>query len=276
MVLSLLLDGRFDAYFEAARKDAGTWLFVHVPKTAGSSLSSELAGLIPPYHNIHIDHLDRSRPGPERYDAAVDAFLAEAGRTPFRSASGHIQNRHMERIRAALPGLRCVTMLRRPMSRIVSDYRYQRSPMHPLNEEVRRRVPDFAAFTELPGQRNRMARHLVPAEMVRREQVEDSIGYIMERYAFIGLQESYALSFRALTALVAGQPHNPQERRRVNEDGEAVVPTLDAMRRVQELNILDFAIHEFFARHFQAIEARLAAWLAAHPAGMTEGSQRVA
>ena len=86
-----------------ARRDIA---FVHVPKTAGSSLSSELAGLIPPYHNIHIDHLDRSRPGPERYDAAVDAFLAEAQRKPFRSASGHIQNRHMERIRAALPGLR--------------------------------------------------------------------------------------------------------------------------------------------------------------------------
>jgi len=271
MVLPLFFEGRFDGYAAAARRGAGLWLFVHVPKTAGSSLSGELARLARPYHNIHIDHADRSRPGPDRFDAAVEAFLARAAETPFRSASGHILHRHVERIRAALPGIvRPVTMLRDPLARIVSDYRHQRSPMHPLSAEVIRRVPDFAAFVDLPGQRNRMARHLVPAELVRRERVEESVAHVMDRFAFVGLQERYALSFRTLTALVTGSPRAPTERRRVNEEGEAVELSPEVVRQVQARNALDFAIHAAVLRRFEAVEARLADWLSAR-AGAAAG-----
>lgn len=268
MVLSLLFEGAFDAYAEAVRRDARLWLFVHVPKTAGSSLSGELARLAPPYHNIHIDHTDRSRPGPERFDAAVAAFLDlhRGAAQPFRSASGHILNRHMERIRAAVPGTAPVTMLRHPVSRIISDYRYQRSPMHPLSEEVIRRAPDFDAFLDLPGPRNRMAKHLVPIEMVRKERLRPAVNYVVERFAFAGLQESYDLSFRLLTALITGTPVAPTEKRRVNEEGERVTLTPELERKLRERNALDFAIYEAVQVRFQAVEERLRAWLAGRAA----------
>lgn len=266
--LSLLFEGRFDDYAAAVRRDGGLWLFVHVPKTAGSSLSGELARIAPPYHNIHIDHLDRSLPGPERFDAAVEDFLAKsaAAPTPFRSASGHILHRHFERIAAAMPEARPVTLLRDPVKRVISDYRYQRSSMHPLNAEVRRKAPDFRAFLDLPGPRNRTAKHLVPVELVRKDRREESVAYVLERFAFVGLQERYDLSFRLLTSLIAGAPAEPREARRVNEEGERVEMTPELEQLTRERNAVDCAIYDALEARFAAVEAALAEWLAERPA----------
>lgn len=266
MLLSLFFAGRFDEYLDAVRRDSELWLFVHVPKTAGSSLGSELARIAGPYQNIHVDPSRGDLTGPERFDVAVEAFLGKAREQRFRSASGHILERHVARIAAALPGVRPVTLLRDPMKRLVSDYRYQRSPMHPQHAEARRRAPDFAAFLDLPGPRNRMAKHLVPFDLVRKRRIEPAVAHVLERFAFVGLQERYALSFRMLTTLVTGTPQQPTERRRVNEEGEAVAltPELEALAR--ERNALDWAIHDAVAARFAAVEEQLAAWLDARPA----------
>lgn len=263
MFLPLLFDGRIDEYMAAVRQDAQLWLFVHVPKTAGSSLGTELAALQPPYCNIHIDHLDRSKPGPQRFDAAVERFLEATKERRFHSASGHIQHRHTDRISATLPGVRTLTMLRHPLARLISDYRYQRSPMHPLHAEVAQRTPDFESFSRIPGQRNRMARHLAPPELVRPDRVDDCVAYVLEHFAFVGLQERYALHFRALTALVSGRAHAPKEKKRVNDAGEAVEVTPALAAQLEAEHAVDFAIYRAVDERFSAVEAALSEWLAA-------------
>jgi hypothetical protein len=262
-----LLEGRFAAWL-APRQAPPLWLFVHVPKTAGSSLAADLAALLPPYRSIHIDHLDRSRPAPERYDAATEAFIAAQGASPCRFASGHVQFRHVQRILAALPGTALFTMLREPVSRLVSDYLYQRSPMHPLAAEVRGRIPDFAAFVELKGQRNRIARHLLPPRLVQEGEVAAGLDALRDRYVFIGVQERYALGYRALTTLLTGRPASPAARRRVNdgaaEENAAVLRALEdpgLRARIAELNGFDLGIHRAIAAEWEAIAAPLAAFL---------------
>lgn len=266
-----LLAGRFDAW-AAPGPPPPLWLFVHVPKTAGSSLGTELATLLPPYQNIHIDsqdRRDRSRTAPERYDDATEAFLAEHAQRPFRFASGHLQFRHVRRIVEAVPGTRLFTMLREPVSRLVSDYLYQLSPMHPLADEVRARIPDFAAFVELKGQRNRIARHLVPPKLVAEGNVAAALEMLGKRFAFIGIQEQYELGFRALTALLTGTARRPAaERKRVNDaaaaEKAAVMRALQdpALRaRIAELNAFDLGVHAGLAADWARIAGPLGAWL---------------
>ncbi len=263
-----LLDGRF-ADWLAPGPPPPLWLFVHVPKTAGSSLAAELAALLPPYRSIHIDHADRSRPAPERYDLVTEAFLVQQAAEPARSASGHVQFRNVRRIAEALPGTRLFTLLREPVARLVSDYLYQLSPMHPLAAEVRARIPDFAAFVELPGQRNRAARHLVPPKFAKAGDVAGGLAFLRARYAFVGVQERYELSFRALTALLAGRPRRPAaEPRRVNdgarEEKAKVMAALGdpALRaRIAELNRFDIGLHAAIAADWARIAAPLEAWL---------------
>ena len=268
-----LLGGRFDAWL-APGPPPPLWLFVHVPKTAGSSLATDLAGRLPPYRNIHINHTDRSRPAPERFDVVTEAFIAAQATEPCRIASGHLQFRHAKRISEAVPGTRLFTMLREPVARLVSDYLYQRSPMHPLAEEVRARIPDFAAFIELKGQRNRIARHLLPPKLVQDGDVSAALDMLRNRYAFIGVQERYALGFRALTAMLTGQPALPAaERKRVNDGAAAEkAEVMQALRdsalqaRIAELNGFDLGVHAAIAADWDRIAAPLSAWLDARAA----------
>jgi hypothetical protein len=266
MSCDLLFSGRFDAWLAAAPKPP-LWLFVHVPKTAGSSLSADLAPQIGPYRSIHIDHSDRERTGPERFDIAVEGFLAGLAHERVGFVSGHILQRHVARIQAAVPGTALFTMLREPTARLVSDYLYQRSSMHPLAAEVRARVPDFDAFLELRGPRNRAARHLVPLPLVKAGDAERAIAHVRRNFAFVGVQERYALSFRALTAMF-GQSRLPGERKRVNEEAQeeraAILARLEqpAMQaRIRAENAVDFALWQHFAGAWDAVAAPLAAHL---------------
>ncbi len=269
--LRAFLDGDFDAWLAALQPAPPLWLFVHVPKTAGSSLTSDLAAGLQPYRSLHIDHLDRASPALQRYDVAVDQALAAWREAPFRFASGHVQQRHVARIVHGVPGTRLFTMLREPAARLVSDFLYQRSPMHPLAEEVRRRVPDFDAFLDLPGQRNRAARHLVPKPVLDAGDAAAAIAHIEAHFAFVGLQEHYALGYRALTRML-GQARAPAARLRVNSAAAAeraeiaarlADPALAA--RIAAANTVDLAVYRHFAARWQALAPRLAAWLAAGP-----------
>lgn len=270
--LQAFLAGHFDTWLDMVRRPPPLWLFVHVPKTAGSSLAAELALDLAPYRSLHIDHMDRSSPALVRYDQVVEQALAAHAVAPFRFASGHVQHRHVARLVQGIPGTRLFTMLREPAARLVSDFLYQRSAMHPLAEEVRRRVPDFDAFLLLPGQRNRAARHLVPKPIVDAGDVAAAIGHIERHFAFLGLQEDYAAGFRALTAML-GRMRPPARRLRANdaaaEERAAIAsrlgdPALAA--RIAEVHALDVAIHRHFAARWQAVAAPLEAWLAGRAA----------
>jgi hypothetical protein len=260
-MLNTLLDGRFEDYVETTRRGAKLWLFVHVPQTAGSSLSGEFSSELKPYFNLHIDHMDRAKPAKERFDDKVAEFVEAAKTRNFRSASGHIWQQHAQTIRKAIPGVRQVTLLREPAARVLSDYNYQRSPMHPLHEEVIARTPDFMSFAEQPGPRNRMARHLVPMAMIRQERLEDAVEHVRRTFAFIGLQERYDLYFRLLTLLTQGRVKQPGDKKRVNEAKEKSALTDEQLERVRELNRVDFAIYDAVAGWLGAIEEDLAAWL---------------
>lgn len=259
--------GDFSAWLAALQPAPPLWLFVHVPKTAGSSLTADIASGLQPYRSLHIDHLDRARPAPQRYDRAVEEALAARRQAPFRFASGHVQQRHVARIVQGVPGTRLFTMLREPAARLVSDYLYQRSPMHPLADEMRRRVPDFDAFLDLPGQRNRICRHLVPKPVLDAGDAAAAIAHVEAHFAFLGLQEHYLASFRALTRML-GQTRPPAARLRVNSAAAAeraeiaarlADPALAA--RIAATNALDLALYRHFAAQWNAVSAPLDAWL---------------
>jgi hypothetical protein len=273
MRADLLLSGRLDAWLAPAEPPP-LWLFVHVPKTAGSSLVADLEDVVPHYRSIHIDHTDRSRPGPERYDIATEEFLRVQGTSPARIASGHVQWRQVARIIAGVPGVRLVTMLREPKARLVSDYLYQRSPMHPLADEVKSRIPDFDAFLELKGQRNRTARHLVPKRLIDEGDPGPILAHIRARFAFVGIQERYELCFRALTARL-GRQMRPTARKRVNdgaaEEKAAALARLEVpevQARLAELNAVDLAIYEDVARAWDAIATQMSERLDAEMVGV--------
>jgi hypothetical protein len=244
--MRLLLDGRAGDYLRAAAIGADPCIFVHVPKTAGTSLRTELASLLRPEANIVVDYRDTSRSFHARMDEAVERFLAAAGPSGIRFASGHILARHVARMRAFFGDARFVTFLRNPVDRVVSDYRHQRSPRHPVHAAFAARFPTLEDYVAFAPEQNKMAQHLVPEDVFGGARPRECIAHVMEAYAFVGIQEMYDLSFRTLTAL-AGGAARPSLRANVAEgDPEERRVTTAMAHRIRQANRLDLALYDHF------------------------------
>jgi hypothetical protein len=256
LMLAALFEKDFDRYFAAVGGGRPLWLFVHVPKTAGSSLTAEAASILQPGFNIDIDHTDTTRTYQVKFDASVQAFIDAQAAQKYRFATGHIMTRHVETIRAAVPDLRCFTMLRAPIARLVSDYHYQRSSMNTAQAQFIATTPSLEAYVARPHVHNKIALHLAPRPMALAGDVGACVDHIMANYAFVGLQETYPLSLRVLTTLM-GEQRRPHAKVRVNTDiqDRAVPPDLEAHLRT--LNAVDIGIFKVFQGKWRMIREDL-------------------
>lgn len=251
-MLDLLFAGKFDEYIHAFRENSPLWVFVHVPKTAGSSLRGELANVLLPEANIFVDYDDPTKTFQQGLDAAVARFIARNAKEPHRFASGHIFPQHVEAIAKAARTIRRLTMLRNPVRRVISDYRYQCSSMHPGNDVFRSSFPSLASYLEQEGEMNKATRYLVPEEILATGDAEACLAYITRTYDFVGLQEMYPLAFRFLFALVDDR-RAPTLRMRVNEGGEELASDPGVIAEVEARNALDVAIHKALLAKWKVI-----------------------
>ncbi len=259
-MLDALFEKDFDRYFAAASAGHPLWLFVHVPKTAGSSLVADAAAILQPSFNIDIDHTDTTRTYQAKFDAAVQDFIAAQPGQGYRFATGHVVARHVETIRAAVPDLRCFTMLRAPLARLVSDYHYQRSSMNTAQTQFVTTTPSLDAYVARPHVHNKIALSLAPRPMVLAGDVEGCVAHIMKSYAFVGLQETYPLSLRLLTTLM-GEQRRPQAKVRVNRETTDRALPADMEALLRERNAVDIGIFQAFLAKWRGIREDLIAYL---------------
>ncbi len=230
-------------------------VFIHVPKTAGSSLGTELARMRKPYVNIHRryfygDTITFSRIEDEIDDAIHDGAIARA-----RACSGHFNWTHAAPIRAARPDARFITFLRDPVARVISDYRYSRTPSHPTYAQTIARFPTIEDYIAAPETRDKMARFLMPADVISRDQID---AFVSANYAFIGLVERYPLSFNILSRLL-GHDRQPAEHKRKTEDIEtnAVAMTPELRSVIAAHNPRDQALYDIAHARLEAVAAEL-------------------
>jgi hypothetical protein len=260
-MLSTLFDGDFDRYFAETATGNGPWLFVHVPKTAGSSMEAEMSAILKPFANIAIDYTNTTTPYHTLLDEAVERFIARHSQTPFRGAAGHIVARHTATLRAAIPGLRCFSMLRHPIARIVSDYRYQCSSMNTAREQFIATTPDFKTYAARRHVHNKTATALVPKAIVEAGDGAAAVQFVMENFAFIGLQEMYPVALRSVTTLM-GQQRAPRARIRVNTETDHTVALSAAEEaELRRLNAVDVALFQAFTQRWRGIREGLRQYL---------------
>lgn len=267
MDLNDLFAGRFDTYFSAAQAGDPLWLFVHVPKTAGSSLNGELQPILSPNHHIFINY-DQLSPSEatqgydQLFEREVDRFIEKARVRRYRYCTGHINAALVQRICDGLPDVRPITILREPVSRYVSDYRYQCSPMHPGNEQFRAEFPTIEHYLRLEGDWNKITATLIPAEVRAAGDAQACADWLTAHYAFIGMQELYSLSLHALSWF-AGVPKRSRVRRRVNDptaDNEVLL-THELQERIRAVNAMDIALYDAVAPRLTSISDALTRYL---------------
>jgi hypothetical protein len=259
MLMNLLFDGRFDDYRREAAIGDSACIFVHVPKTAGTSLRAELAARLQPDVNIEVDYNDTTRLFRDKMDDAVTAFL-QGPAAVTRFASGHVMGRHVAQMRAGLPGARFVTFLRDPVQRVVSDFRHQRSKRHPGHERFRATFPTIEDYASFRAEANKAAQHLISPAVYAARDPNECVEYLLRTYAFIGVQEMYPISFRTLTALI-GEPAWPSLRENVGAGGVEEEITTALVARIRQANALDCALYDAVFPRWRKIREALAAFL---------------
>jgi hypothetical protein len=241
-------------YVEAEADPEAFCLFLHIPKTAGSSLGHEIAAVLKPYRNISLDYLDESASHGVKRQRAVEAFIAELKRDGgLRSASGHITMRQALQIKRAHPRTRIVSFLRDPVRRVISDYRYQRTPAHPLHEAFIRQYPTVEDYVQAERSRNKMIGRLAVRPT---GDVSAAIELIERTVSFVGVVELYAMSvdilFRLFDANVL-----PQAYLRPTQDtpDNRVEVTPDLTALIRDLNGSDAALYDHFRGLLERHEA---------------------
>ena len=251
---------KFVSYF---RNHGCVWIFQHIPKTAGSSLTREMQATLPPYRNIHANREAVERQAKDIPDAlmsAVDDFIETNRTRNYRSASGHLRQAHLRRIGEHLPHAKVFSFLREPTERLVSDYRYAKTPKHPPHQEFARLYPTIEAYLDDPSNNNKMWRFVRPNNG---NADEASLNRVFRRYVFLGTVANLTENWEFLTGLTTC-PRRPRARVNVTteqtDNSVSLTPAL--RRRIEDANADDYTLYEAVEKQLAAKRREMAEFVA--------------
>ncbi|MEP3299387.1 MAG: sulfotransferase family 2 domain-containing protein [Pseudoruegeria sp.] len=245
-------------FAQLMKRSGKIWVFHHIPKTAGSTLTKELRFCLPPYRNISFEEWDS---GVDRHKGlmnAVESFLEDNEEVGYRSCSGHLRPQHLERLRAGLPRAQVFTFLRDPIERFISEYRYARTSRYPAHKEFAVRYPDIDAYIEDDVSHNKLWKFIVPSAT---EATPKNIRAIFDRYAFIGLVEEFGPHFSYFSGL-SGYPKVPSVRTNTtnNTVDNMIADTADLRARIAKVNQKDVALYTAVRRVLDPAREDMAAY----------------
>jgi Galactose-3-O-sulfotransferase len=223
--------------------DRQALIFLHIPKTAGTTLNRIIEWQ---YRPLSIFTLD-----PYRIRATVERFktLSEQRRRRFRVVRGHLYYGLHE----FLPqGATYITMLREPVARFLSSYYFiLRRPLHPLHRKLKREqlgVEDYLRL--IPHRHNFQCRLIAGVEGTATgdERLLDiAKENLTKSFSVVGICERFEESLM-LIAKTFGWEVPYYENRKVSKNRSPVAPS--SIELIREHNRLDLELYEFGKKLF--------------------------
>jgi len=240
--------------------DRQTLIFLHIPKTAGTTLNRIIEWQYSPFDVFTMDPY-RIRATPERL-----ARLPEARRRRLRMVRGHM----LYGIHECLPqGGTYFTMLRDPVARVLSAYHFVlRRPLNPLHRKVKKERLGIEEYVRLFPERHNLQCRLIAG--VKSTQINDqrlidrAKENLANSFSVVGISEQFEESL-ILMATTFGWQIPFYKNRKVSKARPQIDPATKEM--IREYNRLDVELYEFgkqlFAKSMQNNEANIREGLAA-------------
>jgi Sulfotransferase family len=223
--------------------DREALIFLHIPKTAGTTLNRIIEWQ---YNPLSIFTLD-----PYRFRATAERFktLSEERRRRLRVVRGHLYYGLHE----FLPqGATYITMLREPVARFLSSYYFiLRRPLHPLHRKLKKEqlgVEDYLRL--IPHRHNFQCRLIAGVENGAtgdERLLEMAKEHLTESFSVVGICERFEESLM-LIAKTFGWDVPFYENHKVSKNRSPVDPS--SIEMIQEHNRLDLELYEFGKKLF--------------------------
>ncbi|CAM3500475.1 sulfotransferase family 2 domain-containing protein [Paracoccus nototheniae] len=230
----------WNAYAKAHENFNGLWIFQHVPKTAGSSITVALSSHAAPYTNISPNRTTPTSIRKQYRELSATTPLERDGK-PMRSVSGHLWKADVDALLGRDPDARLFTFVRDPVQRVISDYRYSRTPAHAQWQEQIKAYPNLDSYIEdSPAVRNKTVFFLTGE---RDGDAAEVVPWIMARFDYIGLLEDMEMSHTILNRLLRMGEAQVEHRRSTEAlPQNAETPTPAQLARIRKMNGLDLAL----------------------------------
>ena len=223
--------------------DREALIFLHIPKTAGTTLNRIIEWQYNPLSIFTVD--------PYRIRATVARFkkFSEQRRRRFRVVRGHL----LYGIHEFLPqGATYITMLRDPVARVLSTYAFiLRRPLHPLHRKLkagRLGVEDLIRMT--PHRQNLQCRFISGIGIgpnCDEGVLELAKQNLARAFRVVGLCEQFQESLCVMMAAF-GWKVPFYTNRKVTKSRPSIEPHVIDM--IREYNRLDFDLYDFARRLF--------------------------
>lgn len=224
--------------------DREALIFLHIPKTAGTTLNRIIEWQYNPVSIFTVD--------PHRIRATVARFkkFPEQRRRRFRVVRGHL----LYGIHEFLPqGATYITMLRDPVARVLSTYSFiLRRPLHPLHRKLktgRLTVEDLIQMT--PHRQNLQCRFISgigPGGSCEERVLEMAKENLTRGFRVVGLCERFQESLCLMMAAF-GWKVPFYENRKVAKIRPSIEPNV--INTIREHNRFDLELYEFGKKLFE-------------------------
>ncbi|APW62676.1 sulfotransferase family 2 domain-containing protein [Paludisphaera borealis] len=234
------------------RTKPSTLLFVHIPKTAGTTFQSVLSQMYDDYDHCTVY---------PAWQQAKDVIKSITWNGRLRAVAGHFPyGLHLEaEIQPFIESdVRYATFLRDPVRRVVSHYNHVMNSDHPSHREILGRHPTLESFLEHPWARDVQTLFVSgwkPEDVARApgRAANASIEILRDRFEVVGLTERFDESL-ALFAEAFGwrlpeyTSMNLASERIRRLRVEELAPSL--IDRIKAANRCDVAIYEYASSLF--------------------------
>ncbi len=229
----------------SGKKDGKALIFLHIPKTAGTTLNRIIEWQYDPRSIFTID------PYQIRATAARLKTFSGARRRRLRVVRGHL----MYGIHECLPqGATYITMLRDPVARFFSSYYFiLRRPLHPLHRKLKTKgvgVEDFLQFTsERQNLQTKMlagGSHIGPCDSRVLETAKQNL---TRSFRVVGLSERFQESLILIASSFGWNIPYYENRKVSNKIRPAYDPSM--VERIREHNRYDIELYDFGRKRFE-------------------------
>ncbi len=224
--------------------DREALIFLHIPKTAGTTLNRIIEWQYSPFAIFTMD--------PYRIRATAERFkrLPEARRRRLRVVRGHL----FYGIHEFLPqGATYITMLREPVARVLSAYYFVlRRPLNPLHRKLKReRLGVEDCLRLFPHRQNLQCRFIAGVQDTAigdERLLEIAKENLTKSFSVVGICERFEDSL-ILISKTFGWEVPFYENRKVAKSRPMVEPKL--VNLIREHNRLDVELYEFGKKLFE-------------------------